>query len=318
MNNGIRSLALCSTALACGWVQAAYPDRAITMIVPFSAGAGTDITARNMAQCMEAQLKGPAIVVLNRPGAAGDIGLGALASSAPDGYTIGIVNTPGIVSVPIERATKWNLDSFELLGNVADSPATISVHADSAIHSVADLVKAAKAAPGQWSIGTQGSGSAGHIATLMLEKSAGIQLLPVPFQGTAPARTALLGKIVEGTTANIDEASSYRNGSPWRILGVMSDSRASVAADVPTFKEAGYDVLGGSMRAFAAPKGLPAEVSAKLVASVKTCAADPTFRERSTKSYLPIRYMSPQDLHKNLRQLDASLRELWKTKPWTQ
>jgi len=318
-NPRLLSKLLATAALAAPMAaMAAYPERPITMIVPFSAGAGTDITARTVAQCMEQQMHGASIVVLNRPGASGDIGLSAIAQAAPDGYTLGIVNTPGVASIPIERTTKWSLDSFDFLGNVAEAPATISVHADSPVRTIADLVKAAKAAPGTVSVGTQGVGSAGHIAMLQLEKAAGISLAAVPFQGTAPARTALLGKVIESTTANIDEAVGFRNGSPWRILGVMSDQRSPVAPEVPTFKEAGYDILGGSMRGFAGPRGMPVDVVAKLSSAIRTCSDDPVFKERAAKSFLPIRYLAPADYLRSLRQLDAGLRDLWKTRPWNQ
>ena len=314
----LRTTALATTLAACTSAFAVYPDRTITMIVPFSAGAGTDLTARTMAQCMEGQLGGASIAVLNRAGASGDIGLTALAQAAPDGYTLGIVNTPGVVSIPIERATKWTLGSFDFLGNVADAPGTISVHADSPIRSIPDLVKAAKADPGRINVGTQGNGSAGHISMLLLEQSTGVQLTAVPFQGAAPARTALLGKVIDSTMANVDEAVVFRNGSPWRILGVMSDARSSVAPELPTFKEAGYDIHAGSMRGFAAPKGLPPDVRTKLVGAVKACVDDPSFRERAAKSFLPIRYLAPTDYVKNLQTLDATLRDLWKVKPWSQ
>ncbi len=309
------ALSLCGLATT---AFAAYPDRPITMIVPFSAGAGTDITARTVAQCMETHISGASIVVVNRPGASGDIGLSAIAGAAADGYTLGIVNTPGVISIPIERNTKWTLDSFDFLGNVAESPGTISVHADSPIQTIPDLVKFAKANPGRMSVGTQGIGSAGHISMLLLEKSAGIQMQAVPFQGAAPARTALLGKVIDSTMANVDEAVVFRSGSPWRILGVMSDARSPVAAELPTFKEAGYDILAGSMRGFAGPKGMPADVVAKLSSAIKSCVDDPTFRDRAAKSFLPIRYLAPADYVKSLRTLDTSLRDLWKVKPWNQ
>lgn len=297
---------------------AAYPERPITMIVPFSAGAGTDITARTVAQCMESQIQGASIIVVNRPGASGDIGLSAIAQALPDGYTIGIVNTPGIVSIPIERPTKWTLDSFEFLGSVAEAPNTISVHADSPLRSIADLVKSAKAAPGRLSVGTQGVGAAGHISMLLLEKSAGIDLSAVPFQGAAPARTALLGRVIDSTMANLDEAMVFRNGAPWRILGVMSDTRSPVAPELPTFREAGYDIQAGSTRGFAGPKGLAPEVVGRLASAIKACADDPVFRERAAKSYLPIRYSAPREYVKSLQQLDITLRDLWKIKPWNQ
>jgi len=314
----IRS-ALTVCALACaGAAFAVYPDRPITMIVPFPAGAGTDLTARTVAQCMEKQISGAHVVVVNRPGASGDIGLTALAQSVPDGYTLGIVNTPGVVSIPIERPTKYTIASFEFLGNVADSAGTISVHADSPIKTVADLIAAAKAAPGRITVGTQGVGSAGHISALLLEQSAGIRLSMVPFQGASPARTALLGKVIDSSMANLDEALGFRAGAPWRIVGVMSDVRSAAAPELPTFREAGYPIQAGSMRGFAGPKGMPPDVVSKLTVTIKTCAADPEFRERAAKSYLPIRYLPPADYVQNLQRLDTALRALWETKPWSQ
>ena len=297
---------------------AAWPDKPITMIVPFSAGAGTDLTARTVASCMETQIPGATFVVQNKPGAAGDIGLTAIASAPADGYTIGIVNTPGVVSIPIERQTKWTINSFDFLGNVAEAPGTISVHADTPINTIQDLVKAAKAKPGAISVGTQGVGSAGHISMLLLEYSAGVQFSAIPFQGAAPARTALLGKVIDTTMANVDEAVVFRTGSPWRILGVMSDARSPVAPELPTFKEAGYDIQAGSMRGFAGPKGMPAEVNAKFASAIKACTDDATFKDRAAKSYLPIRYLAPTDYVQSLKKLDASLRDLWKVKPWNQ
>lgn len=297
---------------------AAWPDKPITMIVPFSAGAGTDLTARTVATCMESQIPGAVFVVQNKPGASGDIGLTAIATAPADGYTIGIVNTPGVVSIPIERATKWNLKSFDFLGNVAEAPGTISVHADSPVQTIQDLVKAARAKPGTISVGTQGVGSAGHISMLLLEHSAGVQFSAIPFQGAAPARTALLGKVIDTTMANVDEAVVFRTGSPWRILGVMSDARSPVAPELPTFKEVGYDIQAGSMRGFAGPKGMPAEATARFSAAIKACTEDPTFKDRAAKSFLPIRYLAPTEYVQSLQKLDASLRDLWKVKPWNQ
>ena len=146
MKTSVRLIVAASlTACAATTALAAWPEKPITLIVPFSAGAGTDITARTVASCMETQIPGATFVVQNKPGASGDIGLSAIAAAPADGYTIGIVNTPGVVSIPIERQTKWTLSSFDFLGNVAEAPGTISVHSDNPIRTIQDLVKAAKA-----------------------------------------------------------------------------------------------------------------------------------------------------------------------------
>lgn len=306
------ALALATPALA----LAAYPDHPITLIVPFPAGAGTDMTGRTLGQCMEKFIDGAKIVVLNRAGASGDIGLAALAQAAPDGYTIGIVNTPGVISIPIERPAKYTLDSFDFIANIVDDPGTISVHADGHIKTIQDLVAAAKARPGTVTVGTQGVGSAGHISMLLLEQAADISLSAVPFQGASPSRTALLGKVIDASTANMGEAIGFAAGQPWRILGVMSDVRSPQSPATPTFREAGYNILAGSMRGLAAPKGIPADVMAKLSHATQQCSVDPEFLDRAEKTFQPLRYLGRDDYLKSLRQVDTQMRELWKVKPW--
>jgi len=308
----VATLALTAPALA----LAAYPDHPITLIVPFPAGAGTDVTGRTIGQCMEKYIDGAKIVVLNRAGASGDIGLAALAQAAPDGYTIGIVNTPGVISIPIERPAKYTLDSFDFIANIVDDPGTISVHAGASIKTIQDLVAAAKARPGAITVGTQGIGSAGHISMLLREQAAGISLSAIPFQGASPSRTALLGKVIDSTTSNMGEAIGFQAGQPWRILGVMSDVRSQQSPGTPTFREAGYNILAGSMRGLAAPKGIPADVMAKLSNATQKCSVDPEFLDRAEKTFQPLRYLAHDDYVKSLRQVDAQMRDLWKTKPW--
>ncbi|CAM4258679.1 3-phosphoglycerate dehydrogenase [Bordetella tumbae] len=310
---------LCCALLALpSLCSAAYPAHPINLIVPFPAGAGSDQTARTIAACMETKLDSARIVVLNKPGASGDIGLTALARAEPDGYTIGLVNTPGVISLPIERKTAYTLESFDFIANLVEDPGTISVHADSPIHSIQDLIAAAKAKPGEITVGTQGVGSAGHISALSLEHAAGIQLSPVPFQGAAPASVALLGKVVDSTMANLGEAITFANGKPWRIVGVMGDKRAEQAPDIPTFHDAGYEVIGGSMRGLAGPRGMPAEVIADLSRAVDECNHDQTYLSRAKASFQPLRYLKRDDYIASLKAVDRQLRELWTVKPWQQ
>lgn len=316
MTHVLRKLAAALALITPTLALAAYPDHPITLIVPFPAGAGTDMTGRTIGQCMERFIDGAKIVVLNRAGASGDIGLAALAQAAPDGYTIGIVNTPGIISIPIERPAKYTLDSFDFIANIVDDPGTISVHADGNIKTIQDLVAAAKARPDTVTVGTQGIGSAGHISTLLLEQAAGVTFSAVPFQGASPSRTALLGKVIDASTANMGEAIGFQAGQPWRILGVMSDVRSPQSPDTPTFREAGYNILAGSMRGLAAPKGIPADAMTKLSHAVQQCSVDPEFIDRAQKTFQPLRYLNRDDYVKNLHQVDVQLRALWKVKPW--
>ncbi|AWP82413.1 hypothetical protein B7P04_07655 [Bordetella bronchiseptica] len=309
---------LCSLLALPALCFGAYPERPINLIVPFPAGAGSDLTARTIAACMESKIPAARFVVLNKPGASGDIGLTALAQAAPDGYTIGLVNTPGVISLPIERKTAYTLDSFDFIANLVEDPGTISVHADSPIRTVADLVAAARAKPGAITFGTQGIGSAGHISALSLEQAAGIKLTAVPFQGASPASVALLGKVIDGAMTNLGEAITFANGKPWRILGIMSPARSSQAPDIPTFQEAGYTVLGGSMRGLAAPRGIPAAAMAQLTRAVDECNRDDTYLTRARNTYQPLRYLKRDEYIKNLQAVDRELRKLWSVNPWQQ
>lgn len=295
--------------------QAAWPERAVTIIVPFAAGGGTDISARVMAQYLERDLGQP-FVVQNRGGAGGAIGLSAVANSAPDGYTIGIINTPGIVTIPIERSPGWSMDSFTFIAGVVEDPATLSVHPDSPIRSIADLVEAAKREPGRVTVSTQGVGSAGHISTLLLEQAAGISFEPVAYAGAAPAALALLRKEITVATANLGEALTFARSQPWRTLGVMSESRHPMAPDVPTLKESGYDLRGGSLRGVGGPKGMPADVVARLSAAVARVVANPEFQATSERAFQPLRYLNSEDYVAYLKAADETHRRLWAARPW--
>ncbi|MCA3361681.1 MAG: tripartite tricarboxylate transporter substrate binding protein, partial [Roseomonas sp.] len=166
--------ALIASALATPAIAKAQggwrPDRQITMIVAYAAGGGTDTAARTVARFMEADLGQP-VVVLNRAGAGGEIGFTELARARPDGYTIGFINTPTIVTVPIERRARFSLDDFSLIGNIVDDPGGMWVLPDSPYKSLADLLAAARANPGTIGYGTTGIGSDDHLAMLELERA---------------------------------------------------------------------------------------------------------------------------------------------------
>lgn len=295
----------------------AFPDRPITMIVPFAAGGGTDITARTVAKFLERAFGQP-VVVQNRAGAGGEIGLAALAEARPDGQTIGIVNTPGLVTIPIERRARFSLDSFDLIAGVVEDPAAIIVLERAPVRSVADLVAAAKADPGGITLGSAGVGSSGHIAMLLLGQAAGVNFTNVPFSGTSVALTSMLGGQISGTTINLGEAFALTTGQPVRILGVMATERMAMAPDVPTFAEAGMPIEAGSIRSFAAPRGLPADVLARYDAAFAKLMLDPEFLEDARRTSQPLRYRPHAELVATLREADRIHRALWARQPWSQ
>ena len=187
--------ALAATLLHAGTALAQYPDKPITLVVPYPPGGGADISARLLAPMIERRLGGNArIVVTNRPGAGGEVGFNIIAEAAPDGYTIGVITTPNIVTIPLQRKARVTWQSYDLLGNVVDDPGTFVVPADSPIRTWAELIAAAKANPGGVSIGTTGIGSYSNIAILSLQQLAGVSVTQVPFPGTAGIRAALSGQ----------------------------------------------------------------------------------------------------------------------------
>ena len=295
--------------------RAAWPERPLQLIVPFAAGGGTDISARTMAQFLERELGQP-VVVQNRPGAGGEIGLSAIADARPDGYTIGIINTPGIVTIPIERSPRWSLASFTFIAGVVEDPTTFAVHPESPMRSIADLVAAARAKPGEVTIGTQGVGSAGHISALLLEQAAGIRFEAVSYAGSAPAAVALMRRDIQVTTASLGESLTFAQQQPWRVLGLMSSGRSEFARDVPTFKEAGYDIRGGSLRGIGAPRGLSEDVVRRLSSAIGAVLRHPEFRDASARTFQPLRFLDSSEYVEYLREADAAHRALWRLRPW--
>ncbi len=297
-----------------------YPERQITMIVAYAAGGGTDLVARALVPFIEKNLGGGAkIVVQNRTGAGGEIGFTALANAPADGYTIGFINTPNVVTIPIERRTKYTWQNFDLIGNIVDDPGNFAVHADTNVRTLADLAALARANPGKLTVGTTGTGSDDHLAMLMFERIAKVKMVHVPFKGSAEVRTALAGKQIDVAAINVGEAlQAIKGGAALRNLGQMSPGRTNLAPDLPTFKEQGYNVELSSLRGMAAPKGLPPDIRDRLVRAVERAVADPEFQASATKVYAPLRYLGPVQFDTVMREAEAAFRQLWKEMPWAE
>ena len=310
-------IALCTvpTMAAAAWPS----DQPISMIIAYAPGGGTDIIARSIVPFIEASLgDGAKITILNRPGAGGDIGFAAIAAAQPDGYTIGFVNTPPVLTIPIERKASYTWQSFDVLGNVVDDPGTFCVHTDNPIKTLADLATFARANPRSVSVGTTGVGSDDHLAMLMFERSAGARVTHVPFKGSSETRTAITGKHITVAAINVGEALQYlKGGSPLRCLGQMTATRLSMASDWPTFIEQGHNFEMASLRGIVAPRGLPVAVRERLVNAIGRAVATQAFKESAERAFAPVRYLAPAAYEAELRSGDTTFRALWKELPWT-
>jgi len=320
-SKSIRWPLLCALGLllgmGAGQATAAFPDRPITIVVPFSAGGGTDVTARLLARSMEKHA-GQSVVVINRAGAGGEIGMASVANAPADGYTLSIINTPNTLTIPIERSAKFTLASFELLVNVVDDPATLNVNTSSPIRSLQDLIAAAKKAPDTLTYGTSGIGSAGHISMLLFEKAAGIKLRHIPYKGTSEVATALMGKHIDVATANLGEALTFSKRKEWVILGQMAPRRSAMAKDLPTFAEAGYPLESGSLRGLGAPRGMAPDTSKALLAIIDKAVTDPEFQTAALKAEQDVRYVKQEDYRKLMLDMNRRFETLWSTTPWNQ
>ncbi|MDR1710143.1 MAG: tripartite tricarboxylate transporter substrate binding protein [Candidatus Accumulibacter sp.] len=296
---------------------AAWPnDKPINFIVAYAPGGTTDVMARIIANTMEKKL-GQKIIVVNKPGAGGEIGFSYLSAAEPDGYTIGMLNVITLLTIPIERNAKYSMQTLVPVADIQTDPVVLAVKADDPVQNLKDLVAEAKAGK-KLTFGTGAIGSDKQIGTERFAKMAGIEMQHVPFNGSGPSRTALIGGHVRLAALNISEAKEFADTKQIRILAQMTAGRSDLLPDVPTFKEAGYDVVIASRRGIGAPKGTPRELVDKIAALCKEVVNDPEFQQKAKEGFLTLGYMGPDEYVADLIEQDKMLRQLWQESPWAQ
>ena len=270
----LAGFALCTAAVA---AQAAYPDRPIHLIVPFPAGGGTDATARLIAAEL-GPLLGQTIVVENRAGAAGTIGAQSVVGAAPDGYTLFFSTTGVLVINPyLYKNLRYDpIKDFTPIGPVASSANVLVVNPKVPVHTVKELIALAKSEPGKLTFGSSGIGSSSHLAAVMLESLTGIKLLHIPYKGTAPAITDLVGGRINMMIDNIPSYVELAKAGKVRPLGVSGTTPSPLFPGVPTIAQAGvpgYDIT--IWYAILGPAGLPKEVVEKLSTAIQQVVKHP-------------------------------------------
>ena len=267
--------ALAATAVGLGLASApamaAYPDRPITVIVPWGAGGGTDAVARYIAAELEKELKQP-VTVVNRTGGSGVVGHQAIASAAPDGYTLGLI-TVETAMMRHAGLTQLSHADFTPLALVNYDPNAVFVRTDSPIKDANDLLAAAKANPGKLKASGTGQGGIWHLglAGMLVEsKLPGNAITWVPSQGAAPGLQDLVAGGVDVASCSLPEARALIDAGKVRPLVLMADKPDALFSKVPLLKAVtGSDWVNGAWRGFAGPKGLPAEVVDKVGAALK-------------------------------------------------
>jgi tripartite-type tricarboxylate transporter receptor subunit TctC len=307
----VRMLAVAALGLAAavGSAAAAWPERPVTLIVPWAAGGGTDATARIIGSLLEKELGQP-VNVVNRTGGSGVVGHQAISSAAPDGYTIGLI-TVEIGMMHWQGLTDISGVSYTPIGLVNFDPAGVQVRADAPYKSVTDLVAAVKANPGKFKASGTGQGGIWHLAIAGMLKDLKVDPATVPWvpsNGAAPGLQDLVAGGVEIVPCSLPEARSLIDAGKVKSLAIMADAPAALYPNVPTLKAAtGSDWKLGAWRGIAAPKGIPADVRDKLVAAIKKIAASKEYTEFMTSRGLGIVYLGPDEFGRFMAKSDADL-----------
>src|SRR5258707_3228450 len=281
MENGMRPAmkALLAAALAASSLGAraqSYPTRPITMIVPFAAGGPTDVVARTLGASMSKSL-GQTVVIENKLGAGGTIAANYVAKATPDGYTIFIHHNGMATATGLYRKLPFNpLTDFEYIGQVADVPMTLIARKDFQPDSLRELIAYVRANKEKINLANAGLGAVSHLCGMLFMQAVGVELTTIPFSGTAPAMTALLGGQVDMLCDQTTQTIAQIKAQKVKFYGVTTKHRINALPDAPTLDEQGlkdFEVI--VWHGVYAPKGTPKEALDRLNASLRTALKDP-------------------------------------------
>lgn len=292
-----------------------FPSKPITIIVPFAAGGNTDVKTRLLARQLADILKQP-IVVDNKPGASGNIGIEMLTRATPDGYTIGM-GSFGPLAVNPSLYPKLGFDPKTLIPIILleKSPLVLVVPVDRPFKSLSDVIQTAKAKPNSLNIANAGAGGAHHLSAELFEATAGIQMVGVPFKGGGPASTALLAGQVDMMFEQTGAALPSIQTGKIRPLAVTSAKRLPTMPNVPTFSELGLaQVTVSNWMGYVAPKGTPSAVVAKLHAAFAKAMEHPDVGGKIISQSNELGGGTPQDFAKHIQAESIRWNKLIKDK----
>ncbi len=307
--------ALAAASLVAGNAQAAFPERPITVIVPWAAGGGTDAVARQISHMLERDLKQP-INVVNRTGGSGVVGHQAIASAAPDGYTIGMI-TLEINMMHWVGLTELTSEQFTPFAMMNADAAAIHVRSDSPYKTVKELFAAIKANPNKMTASGTGQGGSWHLALAGLMQADGLapnSIRWVPSTGAATALTDLAAGGIDFVSCSMPEAEALLKSGRVRSLTVMSPKRAANFPDVPTVEEAtGHKWHKGVWRAIVGPKGMPQDIATQYETLLKKIYDSAEYQEFMAKRGFDVTWMGSADFVQFLKKDDADIGAILKT-----
>ena len=287
-----------------------YPQKAVTVINPYSAGGGTDLAIRTLASLCEPFLGQP-LRVINKPGGSGAIGSAEAMHSKPDGYTL-LVNDKALISSYYLGVgqTKWA--EMESVCRLDIASQVILVHASSPYKNAKEFIAAIKAAPNTLTIGVSGIGGMSHLLAEAFIAASGAPIKIVGFDGGATNKAAVTGQQVTASALQLAEAYPLVKSGDLRILGLAEEARNPYFPDIPTFKEQGIDCVLNQYRGIWAPKGTPKEIVAKLATVFKQAMETEKFQQFMKDSFTVDGHLAPEEFVKELQKEDEVLKGLVK------
>ena len=309
MKTFVRAAVVLLVAYGCviGVTSAAYPDKPLTMIVPFPPGGRTDLTARVVAQYLPRHIR-QTVVVVNKPGAGGVLGAKEVAAAPPDGYTLGMFSS-AVVTAQYTVATPTNLADYVPLAVVNIDPMALAVKYDAPWKTLAELVSYARKNAGKVRLGMI-PGASAQIFAGGFSKMANVKTVYVPFKGDADGVFALAGGHIEAHVAVPVSYKALADAKKIRMLGIAATQRSQLYSDIPTFRENGVDLVIGSFHIVFTPKGTPADVQAELVQALAKTMQEPELRKQMDAANLGFAYMDQKETARFLAQQDDLNRRL--------
>ena len=292
-------------------VWAAWPeDQTIELVVGFAPGGGTDLMARALVPFIEKKLGGKArIVVVNKPGAGGEISSAYIARAKPDGYTIGFINVPGFVFIPMYKQSAYQTADLKIIARVVDDPAVLVGRKDSRYKTWEEILAALKKDPGSLSFATSGRGTSAHQVLLKIEQATSAKGTDIAFKGAGDFKSAFNGGHVDYAITSVGEfLTGYGDSANAIPILVINSSRIDVIKDVPAIKEFGVDVRVSSERGIAAPKALPEEIVERLQQAIKSTLEDPQFLATIKNDAPVVAYMPGPEWTQSLERIREELK----------
>lgn len=309
---GLSILFLIDMVLFTGVARSEFPERPVTIIVAMDAGGATDIATRALGVGAEKYLGKP-LIIENRGGGGGAVALGVVANAKPDGYTLCAAQNVSIIDTALMQNVPYKpLKSFAPIAVFAGSEHTaLLVKSDAPWKTFKEFIEYARKNPGKIKYSTAGVGSGMHIAMEFIAHKDGIKWVHVPYKGTAPSRTALLGGHVDACSSGIDWPPFVQSGQ-LRVLATHGEKRSALFPSVPTLKELGYGFVSETVHSIVGPAGIPSDVVKKLETAFAKGTETPEFKTAVQKLYLTPIYMNSKDYERHLREKWVNTEKMFK------